>query len=256
MKTIKVGDFGFSTRIDSKEELLSTFCGSPPYAAPELFHDESYMGPYVDYWALGVLLYFMVTSSMPFKAQTIAALKKLIIECYYEIPDYLSDECVLLINGLLQTECQMRWDLKQLKECEWLAAQTFPSSLAQYKLRALDTDVDEYNNNVNTEEIQAYKQLKGLGIDDHMIMDNMDKGSRSAINASFSIIINKIIRNQLKRRVSIEEKVKNENLIEKANEVNYKSNDIIRSKSSKSISKSIKSIKNIFIDRTVHSSKE
>lgn len=50
---VKVADFGFSTQVSHGGEALDTFCGSPPYAAPELFRDECYLG------AAGVLLFFM-----------------------------------------------------------------------------------------------------------------------------------------------------------------------------------------------------
>lgn len=42
-------DFGFSNRF-SRGQLLKTWCGSPPYAAPELFEGKEYDGPKVDIW--------------------------------------------------------------------------------------------------------------------------------------------------------------------------------------------------------------
>uniref|UniRef100_A0A4W6CJY4 non-specific serine/threonine protein kinase n=1 Tax=Lates calcarifer TaxID=8187 RepID=A0A4W6CJY4_LATCA len=46
---VKVGDFGFST-LSRRDETLNTFCGSPPYAAPELFRDEHYVGSVYEMW--------------------------------------------------------------------------------------------------------------------------------------------------------------------------------------------------------------
>uniref|UniRef100_A0A8U8B159 non-specific serine/threonine protein kinase n=1 Tax=Geospiza parvula TaxID=87175 RepID=A0A8U8B159_GEOPR len=111
---VKVGDFGFST-ISKRDETLKTFCGSPPYAAPELFRDENYIGIYVDIWALGILLYFMMTGSMPFRADTVGKLKKCILEGTYTLPPCLSENCQKLIKGVLQplpvAECKQQQNL-------------------------------------------------------------------------------------------------------------------------------------------------
>lgn len=46
---VKIADFGFSNRF-SPGERLSTWCGSPPYAAPEVFRGKHYAGPEIDVW--------------------------------------------------------------------------------------------------------------------------------------------------------------------------------------------------------------
>ena len=83
---VKVGDFGFSINATTSQR-LNTYCGSPPYAAPELFRDDSYVGIYVDIWALGILLYFMVTSTMPFKADTGKYIYKYMLEYLFSIEE-------------------------------------------------------------------------------------------------------------------------------------------------------------------------
>ena len=42
-------DFGFGNYFTAGEE-LATWCGSPPYAAPEVFEGKRYIGPHIDVW--------------------------------------------------------------------------------------------------------------------------------------------------------------------------------------------------------------
>ena len=46
-----VADFGLSITF-TKDELMKTHCGSPEYAAPELFAAQDKYGPEIDVWSL------------------------------------------------------------------------------------------------------------------------------------------------------------------------------------------------------------
>eukprot|EP00834_Sanchytrium_tribonematis_P001895 NODE_50_length_31184_cov_0.705099.p16 type:complete len:253 gc:universal NODE_50_length_31184_cov_0.705099:24475-25233(+) len=87
---IKIADFGFSNQFDP-EGKLDTFCGSPPYAAPELFQGRRYVGPEVDIWSLGVILYVLVTGCLPFDGKTLQEMRESVCRGKYRVPFYLSE---------------------------------------------------------------------------------------------------------------------------------------------------------------------
>lgn len=95
---VKLADFGFSTQLKEPMEKLDTFCGSPPYAAPELFTEDHYIGQFVDIWALGVLLYFMVVGNMPFRAPTVPALRTAVLKGDFLLPSSISAPCSRVIR--------------------------------------------------------------------------------------------------------------------------------------------------------------
>ncbi|XP_041674660.1 serine/threonine-protein kinase MARK2-like isoform X2 [Drosophila eugracilis] len=76
---IKIADFGFSTTFD-RDAQLETFCGSPPYAAPELFRGKKYTGPEVDSWSLGVVLFTLISGYLPFDGGTLKELRDRVLQ--------------------------------------------------------------------------------------------------------------------------------------------------------------------------------
>uniref|UniRef100_A0A8D8F3Q0 non-specific serine/threonine protein kinase n=1 Tax=Culex pipiens TaxID=7175 RepID=A0A8D8F3Q0_CULPI len=124
---VKLADFGFSTQlINGPWQHLDTFCGSPPYAAPELFSDDHYIGGPVDIWALGVLVYFMLHAKMPFKASTVPLLRTAVLRGEFEISSTLSLPCCRVIQRILVMAPSRRPTIEQLLKCQWFEyAETF-----------------------------------------------------------------------------------------------------------------------------------
>jgi len=133
----KIADFGLSNVFD-QTNLLSTFCGSPLYASPEIVRGCPYQGPEVDCWSLGVLLYTLVYGAMPFDGSNFKRLVKQITTGDYYEPSTPSSASSL-IRGMLTPKAEERasivdicshWWINQgydqscLEEAEYLASLT------------------------------------------------------------------------------------------------------------------------------------
>lgn len=116
---IKLADFGFSNYYH-EGEVLSTWCGSPPYAAPELFEGREYDGPKADIWSLGVILYALVSGSLPFDGSTLQELRSRVICGQFRIPFYLTTECESLIRSMLVVDPTKRLSMWQISRHKWM----------------------------------------------------------------------------------------------------------------------------------------
>uniref|UniRef100_A0A8C5FJV2 non-specific serine/threonine protein kinase n=1 Tax=Gadus morhua TaxID=8049 RepID=A0A8C5FJV2_GADMO len=116
---IKIADFGFSNEFTMGSK-LDTFCGSPPYAAPELFQGKKYDGPEVDIWSLGVILYTLVSGSLPFDGQNLKELRERVLRGKYRVPFYMSTDCEGILRRFLVLNPTKRCTLEQIMKDKWM----------------------------------------------------------------------------------------------------------------------------------------
>ena len=80
---IKLADFGVSRLLGSQTSLAQTVLGTPFYMSPELFKGEPYSQP-TDVWALGVVLFELLTLQRPFTGDNIGVVMTRISRCDFD----------------------------------------------------------------------------------------------------------------------------------------------------------------------------
>ncbi|XP_044295516.1 maternal embryonic leucine zipper kinase [Varanus komodoensis] len=140
---LKLIDFGLCAKPKGGLDYhLSTCCGSPAYAAPELIQGKAYIGSEADVWSMGVLLYALLCGFLPFDDDNVMALYKKIVRGKYEIPKWLSPGSVLLLHQMLQVDPKKRIMVKHLLNHPWLT-QGYSFAVhwqSKYPLGHLDED--------------------------------------------------------------------------------------------------------------------
>ncbi|XP_069680653.1 serine/threonine-protein kinase SIK2-like [Periplaneta americana] len=119
---IKIADFGFSNYYTPGEQ-LATWCGSPPYAAPEVFEGKKYTGPEIDVWSLGVVLYVLVCGALPFDGSTLQSLRDRVLSGRFRIPYFMSSDCESLIRKMLVLDPSKRYSVEHIKRHRWMVAE-------------------------------------------------------------------------------------------------------------------------------------
>ena len=98
---------------------MKTACGSPCYAAPEMIAGERYHGAKVDIWSCGVILYAMICGFLPFEDPDTAKLYGKILSGEYHMPKFVSSEGKDLLKKVLNTDPDLRYTAKRIREHAW-----------------------------------------------------------------------------------------------------------------------------------------
>ena len=108
----KLTDFIWSNYVHEEEKRF-TVCGSPIYLAPEILkgtgHDEA-----VDIWCIGVLLFELITTNVPFQGNDIDILKDNILKLKIVWPKDINKDAKNLIMNILKLEPRQRLPLADM----------------------------------------------------------------------------------------------------------------------------------------------
>eukprot|EP00930_Biecheleria_cincta_P026660 TRINITY_DN18758_c0_g1_i1.p1 TRINITY_DN18758_c0_g1~~TRINITY_DN18758_c0_g1_i1.p1 ORF type:complete len:672 (-),score=111.72 TRINITY_DN18758_c0_g1_i1:86-2101(-) len=116
----KLCDFGWCADLAEEGPRL-TLCGTLAYMAPEVLLNEGHGLP-VDLWALGVLLYELLSGHTPFCVGNGSpdVFKHNVEKAEYPFPPWFTNEVCHLVHVLLQRQPSHRWPTQQVLGHAWL----------------------------------------------------------------------------------------------------------------------------------------
>uniref|UniRef100_A0AAQ5Y0U5 non-specific serine/threonine protein kinase n=1 Tax=Amphiprion ocellaris TaxID=80972 RepID=A0AAQ5Y0U5_AMPOC len=182
---IKLADFGFGNFYNAGEP-LSTWCGSPPYAAPEVFEGKEYEGPQLDIWSLGVVLYVLVCGSLPFDGPSLPALRQRVTEGRFRIPFFMSQDCENLIRKMLVVDPAKRISVAQIKQHRWMLVD--PTAAHQ----TLSHSLTEYNSNLGDYSEPVLNIMNTLGIDRQRTIESLQSSSYNHFSAIYYLLLERV----------------------------------------------------------------
>ena len=112
---LKIIDFGLSNYYE-EEKLLSTPCGSPCYASPEMVCGNNYNGLMIDIWSCGIIIYAMTCGFLPFEDVNNEILFKKIMECTVDYPEFLSNNTVDIMKRILVIDPNKRITIPEIRK--------------------------------------------------------------------------------------------------------------------------------------------
>lgn len=98
---IKITDFGLSKEAIDHDKRAYSFCGTIEYMAPEVVNRRGHAQS-ADWWSFGVLMFEMLTGSLPFQGKDRKETMALILKAKLGMPQFLSVEAQGLLRALFK----------------------------------------------------------------------------------------------------------------------------------------------------------
>lgn len=140
-KNILITDFGLGRTFDgATKDYMTTFCGTPNYAAVELISGIPYIGVKSDIWALGVILYVMMTGKPPFDGKSINALYRRIKRIDYKVPSYFSKDLANLLAKIFVRDPEQRASINDLRDDPWVNYEEIEKPIRIFPINAQEME--------------------------------------------------------------------------------------------------------------------
>ncbi|XP_026144444.1 serine/threonine-protein kinase DCLK3-like isoform X2 [Carassius auratus] len=153
---LKLADFGLAMVVT---EPVFTVCGTPTYVAPEILAETGY-GVGVDVWAMGVILFVLLSGFPPFRSpdRNQEELFRLIQkgEVHFLSPywDNASEGAKALVRGLLEVNPKRRLTASQTLQHDWLQHATAPKE-HKGAIKATDSTAERRNQQKLSRQVES-----------------------------------------------------------------------------------------------------
>ncbi|KAJ3424141.1 protein kinase [Anaeramoeba flamelloides] len=186
---LKIIDFGLS-HFSPNNVLLSTFCGTPTYTAPEILQSIKYDGKKSDIWSIGVIIYVLTVGKFPFASKNANKLYNKIITGSYLLPSFLSVELRDLIQRMLKTDPSSRISMSEIKNHPWFHTQFSEKKSLNMAPINIDLNEDSFNPLIILE-------MESLGLQPKDVIKDLESGDGIKFKPTYNILESKFNYGQL-----------------------------------------------------------
>ena len=184
---IRVIDFGLSNMFSDVCPQLSTACGSPAYAAPEMVKGNAYTHA-ADIWSAGILLYAITVGHLPYDDDNLQRLLQKIVytEAFY--PSFLSPPLVDLLQKMICKDPDSRITLDRIKNHPWFSQAEYYALLQQSTFGSGKWEMEE-GQTENAIDKEIIDKMTSLGIDCHELHNSLLIGEFTELTAIYRMFL-------------------------------------------------------------------
>jgi BR serine/threonine kinase len=190
--SVKIGDFGFARWMRFAH--ADTSCGSPHYAAPEIVRGETYDGCKSDIWSAGVVLYTLLSGTLPFDDTSMRALLEKVKQGKFRMPDFPA-EIKDLVARMLEVDPAKRITIAQIKETD-----AFRGGLPAGYIPPTPLPIPDFRDPVDPDTLETHvlDTLVKLGYDSRSeLFADLRSGMHTMAKVFVSILRNQVPLNSL-----------------------------------------------------------